>query len=234
MYTVITLLFSISLSLTVSARTDTPLIIPEKSEDISDIEFFIIDRQSDSSSIETNAIGADEISTMPVSGIIDIVELQPGVTDCGSRRGEISAFGDVCKNSYLIEISAETASSEHSLHFRGGRSGEVLYIVDGVTHVDPIDNSFSSDIPLSSIYETTITTGGFGAEYGNAQSGIVDIVGREDDSSCHGGISLSVNDWEASGYLYDSSLDPDPKGVLRNPYAYGMPRMVQFGLGIEW
>ncbi len=152
---------------------------------------------------ETVVIGTDEIRTMPVAGIIDIVELQTGVTDCGSRRGEISSFGDVCINSYLIKTSALSASTEHSLHFRGGRSGEVLYIIDGVTHVDPIDNSFSSDIPLSSIYKTAVTTGGFGAEYGNAQSGIVDIVTREGGSSCHGGISFSGNDWESLGLASD-------------------------------
>ncbi len=193
------ILFFLTILLTGSGHAVTPEIITEKPEDSSSIEFFIVDHQLDSCSSESGVIGADEIRTMPVSGIIDIVELQTGVTDCGSRRGEISTFGDVCISSYLIKISAIAASSEHSLHFRGGRIGEVLYIVDGVTHVDPIDNTFSSDIPLSSIYETTITTGGFDAEYGNAQSGIVDIVGREGGSSCHGGISLSGNDWESLG-----------------------------------
>lgn len=197
------ILLFLSIFLTGSARTETPLITLEKSEDNSNVEFFIIDHLSDSSSSDTAVTGTDEIRTMPVAGIMDIVELQTGVTDCGIRRGEISSFGDVCINSYLIKTSAFSASSEHSLHFRGGRSGEVLYIIDGVTHVDPIDKSFSSDIPLSSIYETTVTTGGFGAEYGNAQSGIVDIVGREGGSSCHGGISLSGNDWESLGLASD-------------------------------
>ncbi|MCK5065386.1 MAG: hypothetical protein KAQ97_08890, partial [Candidatus Fermentibacteraceae bacterium] len=32
----------------------------------------------------------------------------------------------------------------------------------------------------------------------------------------------------------DCTSDPDPTGPLDNTYAYGMPRMVQFGLGIEW
>ncbi|MCK4505126.1 MAG: TonB-dependent receptor plug domain-containing protein [Candidatus Aegiribacteria sp.] len=193
----------LSILLTDSAQALTSEIMTGKPEDSSNIEFFIVDHKSDSSSTETGVIDTDEIRTMPVSGIIDIVEMQTGVTDCGGRRGEISPFGDVCRSNYLIKISAISASSEHSPHFRGGRSGEVLYIVDGVVHVDPIDNTFSSDIPLSSIYETTITTGGFDAEYGNAQSGIVDIVEREGGSSCHGGISLSGNDWESLGLASD-------------------------------
>ena len=197
------LLFLISILLTGSTHAVTPEIMTGKLKDNSNIEFFIVDHQSDSCSSEVGVMRTDEIRTMPVSGIIDIVELQTGVTDCGSRRGEISAFGDVCISSYLIKISAAAASSEHSLHFRGGRSGEVLYIVDGVAHIDPIDNTFSSDIPLSSIYETAVTTGGFDAEYGNAQSGIVDIVSREGGSSCHGGISLSGNDWESLGLASD-------------------------------
>lgn len=198
----VTLLSSILL-LPVSAKSAIPLIVMEIFENSSSPEFFIIDQQSDSCISETGVIDTDEIRTMPVAGIIDIVELQTGVIDCGSRRGEISTFGDESMSSYKINISALSASSEHNLHFRGGRSGEVLYIVDGVTHIDPIDNTFSSDIPVSSIYETTIITGGFNAEYGNAQSGIVDIVGREGGSSYHGGISLSGNDWETLGLASD-------------------------------
>ncbi|MCK5063676.1 MAG: TonB-dependent receptor plug domain-containing protein, partial [Candidatus Fermentibacteraceae bacterium] len=175
----------------------------EKLKDNSNPEFFIVDHQSDSSSLETAVIGTDEIRTMPVAGIIDIVEFQTGVTDCGSRRGEISAFSGGSQNAEIIKTSALSASSEHNLHFRGGRRGEMLYIIDGVTHIDPIDNTFSSYIPLSSIYETTVITAGFNAEYGNAQSGIVDIVSREGGSSYHGGISLSGNDWETIGLASD-------------------------------
>ncbi len=194
-----------------SAQGVIPESMTEKFKDNSNIEFFIINHQSDSCSSETGVIGTDEIRTMPVAGIIDIVELQTGITDCGSRRGEISAFSGGSQNDEIIKSSALSASSEHSLHFRGGRSGEVLYIVDGVTHVDPIDNCFSSDIPVSSIYETTVITGGFGAEYGNVQSGIVDIVSREGGSSYHGGISLSGNDWESLGMASDwhwGGVDP--------------------------
>ncbi len=85
------------------------------------------------------------------------------------------------------------------LRIRGGRLGEEAMVVDGVTvrnyTADPYrtgtfwvytqeEGSLSEDTtPLefstSAVEEVDIITGGFQAEYGNAQSGIVNIVTKE-------------------------------------------------------
>ncbi|MCK4572467.1 TonB-dependent receptor, partial [candidate division WOR-3 bacterium] len=57
------------------------------------------------------------------------------------------------------------------LHVRGGREWEVVYVLDGVEMVDPMTGGFDSHIPQESVQETSVYTGGFGAEYGSAQSG---------------------------------------------------------------
>jgi hypothetical protein len=128
-----------------------------------------------------HVVGREEIKTMPVSGIADVVNRQAGATD---RDG---------------------------LHMRGGRSGEVTYMIDGVAQVDPTSRYFSSSIPMSGVAETAIITGGFGAEYGNAQSGVVNIVTREGGRNYTGSVNWNGNNWEELGLASDwhwGGVDP--------------------------
>jgi len=59
---------------------------------------------------------------------------------------------------------------------RGGKVTEVLYLVDGLPVRDILSGELSVSLPKSSITGMSITTGGFEPEYGNALSGIVNIV----------------------------------------------------------
>ena len=61
-------------------------------------------------------------------------------------------------------------------HIRGGRETEVLYLVDDLPIQEALAGGQGSDLPNGSIVEMTVQTGGFNAEYGNAMSGIVNIV----------------------------------------------------------
>jgi len=118
-------------------------------------------------------VSRDEIKTLPVAGIQDIVNRQAGAVDRGG------------------------------LHMRGGRAGEVVYLVDGVAQFDPTTNVFNSDIPMSSVAETSIISGGFGAEYGNAQSGVINIITREGGNGYSGSVEVSGNDFQMLGLADD-------------------------------
>lgn len=63
--------------------------------------------------------------------------------------------------------------------FRGGRSGEVAYLVNGV----PINNAFNNqaafDVEQNMVSSLEVISGVFNAEYGQAQSGIVNIVTKD-------------------------------------------------------
>lgn len=78
-------------------------------------------------------------------------------------------------NSYQ-EIVALQPGVTHDMHIRGGRVTEVLYLVDGLPIQEFMEGGAGSEIPQSSIAEMTVQTGGFNAEYGNAMSGIINIV----------------------------------------------------------
>lgn len=64
-------------------------------------------------------------------------------------------------------------------HFRGGRIGEVAYVVNGV----PINNSYTNsagfEIEQNMVSSLEVISGVFNAEYGQALSGVVNIVTKD-------------------------------------------------------
>ena len=74
-------------------------------------------------------------------------------------------------------------------HFRGGRSDEVLYMVNGVSVNDAYSGSNAIDIENNAIQEVNIISGTFNAEYGQAMSGVVNVVTRDGGESYMGSIS---------------------------------------------
>lgn len=61
-------------------------------------------------------------------------------------------------------------------HFRGGRTGEVQYQVDGVTVNNAYDNKSTLKLDRSLLEEVQVISGTFDAEYGQAMSGVVNAV----------------------------------------------------------
>lgn len=83
-------------------------------------------------------------------------------------------------------------------HFRGGRSNEVAYLVDGVSVTDPFNGQMSLQVENSSIREMEIISGTFNAEYGQVMSGVVNIVTPDGGSSYHGSLSGYTGDYLTS------------------------------------
>lgn len=69
------------------------------------------------------------------------------------------------------------------MHVRGGRETEILYLIDGIPVQENMQGGAGSEIPQASVAEMTVQTGGFNAEYGNAMSGIVNIVTKQGGNS---------------------------------------------------
>ena len=100
----------------------------------------------------------DKTSTSAIVRFEDVQTL-PGVRDIGDVLNLTSDFVDG--------------------HFRGGRIGEEYYTLQGMGIVNPLDRS-SAFLPImSGVEEVEVITSGFGAQYGNAQSGVVNISMKE-------------------------------------------------------
>lgn len=89
-------------------------------------------------------------------------------------------------------------------HARGGRDGEVLYQIDGVSTMDPITGGFDTEVPELAIEEVSVITSGFSAEFSNAQSGIVNMVMKEGGSKYTGKLRYKTSDFgDFKDYEFD-------------------------------
>jgi outer membrane receptor protein involved in Fe transport len=80
-------------------------------------------------------------------------------------------------------------------HFRGGRIGEVKYLIDGVSVNDVYSGESTMEADVSSIQELQVLTGTFNAEYGEALSGVVNQVTKIAGDKYSGSLSLYTGDY---------------------------------------
>ncbi|HTR82657.1 MAG TPA: TonB-dependent receptor [Bacteroidota bacterium] len=73
---------------------------------------------------------------------------------------------------------------------RGGKTSEVLYLIDGLPAQDMLQGGLGADLPNSSIAEVALQTGGFEAEYGNAESGVVNVVTKSGSNTSEASLRL--------------------------------------------
>ncbi|MFZ5433412.1 MAG: TonB-dependent receptor [Calditrichota bacterium] len=91
----------------------------------------------------------------------------------------------------VVELQAGVVDG----HFRGGRKSEVLYLVDGLSVTDAYDNSQGTQVDDRIVEELQVISGTFNAEYGQAMSGVVNIVTKEGASNFGGTVSAEMGDY---------------------------------------
>jgi outer membrane receptor protein involved in Fe transport len=145
------------------------------------------------------AVGADEIDKLPVQTFQDILEMQAGVV----RSGD-------------------------DLHIRGGRGGEVAYWVDGVSATDFYNGNVGVKVENAAIQQLQVISGTFNAEYGQAMSGIINIITKEGSPKYTGEFKAYAGDYistdEKFGLLKRTDIIENAKtgvtrsnGVMENP-----------------
>jgi outer membrane receptor for ferrienterochelin and colicin len=114
---------------------------------------------------------AVEMSDVLVTATRPIVQKDLTSTTSSVSGDEIAALPleDV---SSVVNLQAGVVNG----HFRGGRSGEVKYLIDGVAVNDVFSGESSMQAEVNSIAEVQVLSGTFNAEYGEALSGVVNQV----------------------------------------------------------
>ncbi|MQY78464.1 MAG: TonB-dependent receptor [Bacteroidetes bacterium] len=118
-------------------------------------------------------------------------------------------------------------------HFRGGRTGEVLVLIDGLPVRDPAGEysgslgGFTADIPEAGIQEMEITLGGFSAEYGNVQSGVLNLAMKEGGNNYSGRVRVLSTNFGAG--LNDLLMDEHEKW-FNTTYQHKLENIYQFSL----
>ncbi|MBI5475261.1 MAG: TonB-dependent receptor [Ignavibacteriales bacterium] len=103
------------------------------------------------------------------------VEKEKTSTSAIFRAEDVKQIAGMRDVSNVIGLAADVTDG----HFRGGRVGEELYTLQGMGIVNPLDNTTGLLPIMSAVEEVEVITSGFGAQYGNAQSGVVNITMKE-------------------------------------------------------
>ncbi len=88
--------------------------------------------------------------------------------------------------SQVLDVQAGITTRD-GIHIRGGRSSEITYMVDGVPVTDSYDGSAAIQVENDGIQELQVISGTFNAEFGNAMSGVINVVTKEGRSDRFGG-----------------------------------------------
>ena len=137
-----------------------------------------------------SVVTREEIESLPVANFTELLSLQAGVTGSGSN-----------------------------LHIRGGRSNEVAYMIDGTIVVDPLLGGLATDINNDAIQEMSLLSGTFNAEYGNALSGVVNIVTRDGADKFSGKLEARTSEFGIERYssLHENRINGSLSGPIFSP-----------------
>lgn len=135
----------------------------------------------------TSIVGEDMIAQLPVTDLGDVLQLQAGFVQSG---------GD--------------------FHIRGGRAGQVAYQVDGVTLTDAYDGSTVINVNANAVQELQVISGAFNAEYGQAMSGVINIVTKDGDNQFQGNVQSYVGDYFSNRNDKFWNIDKINPAAIRN------------------
>ncbi|NUO83454.1 carboxypeptidase-like regulatory domain-containing protein, partial [candidate division KSB1 bacterium] len=80
------------------------------------------------------------------------------------------------------------------IHVRGGRGGQLGYMIDGFYVEDALYGGLGSDVTRNGIEELSVLTGTFNAEYGEALSGVINLVTKEGAQNYEGSIRYATDE----------------------------------------
>ena len=126
----------------------------------------------------------------------------------------------------IVAITSGVVQDERggALNVRGGRTGENVIIVDGVETVNPLDGSPRAFIPNNMLQEISIYTGGFGAEYGNVLSSVINVTTKSGTEKYTGSMELQTD--EFAGRWFDTKS----QGYNLYNFTFGGPLIPTEGL----
>ncbi|MFC1568924.1 TonB-dependent receptor domain-containing protein [bacterium] len=118
--------------------------------------------------------------------------------------------------SNIENIVGMQAGIRGEMEIRGGQSNNTLFMMDGVTLRDPRNNEPISSIALSAVQEISIERGGFSAEYGQVQSGLINVVTKEGSKTgYHGSVTTK---YSPPAPKHRGMAITDPNSMWMRPY----------------
>jgi len=115
----------------------------------------------------TSRYNLPDVHELPTDDIRNVLSVMPGVVETNDPLG---------------------------VSIRGGRPGEAVVYVDGVPIRRLRTGATQIDLAPNSLEEASVTTGAMGADYGDAQSGVISLVTRSGGPRFQGSLSYETDE----------------------------------------
>jgi outer membrane receptor protein involved in Fe transport len=140
-----------------------------------------------------------EVETVLVEGEAPLVDVNTSESKKSKDQDDLKAFAvDNVQEAMALEAGITMKGGD--LYVRGGRSGEVSMMIDGVPVNDPLGGAVQ--VSNVAVAEAEAVIGGMDAEYGNAQSAVFNIVTREGGSQFEGSVRYWTDDYGRQDKTY--------------------------------
>ena len=136
-------------------------------------------------------VSSVELSAVEVTAARPLIQVDQAVTafnvsEAKLDRLPLTKFQDV--------IGLQPGVTQEG-NVRGGKTTDALYLVDGLPVQDVISGGIGTSIPKSSISGVTVMTGGMDAEYGNAMSGVINVVTKSGGENHELNVRFERDNW---------------------------------------
>ncbi len=156
----------------------------------------------------TNAVRitrSEDIQNLAVRGVTNIIALQAGVVYQGGN-----------------------------LYVRGGRADETQYYLDGVKITNPFLGGRAVSIIDNAVEEIQVQAGGYNAEFGGANAGIVSTTSKIGTPDLHASLELITDNWGGPTELQRTYNGPHNAAIsasktsrkILDTYSYGYSEYV--------
>lgn len=142
-----------------------------------------------------------EMPAMEVRAIRPLIQIDQAISAFTIEQGALDKL-PITKFQDVVGLQPGVTQEGN---VRGGKTTDALYLVDGLPVQDVISGGIGTSIPKSSIGGLTIMTGGFEAEYGNALSGVINVVTKSGGNSQVFNVRYERDTWLPEGY--DKQID---------------------------
>ncbi len=141
-------------------------------------------------------ISAADLAYLPVNTVTEALQLKQG-------------FFMVPDNENILAFTEKTRGIT-PIRIRGGRNGEVVYLIDGIPINNFIFGGPAFDLTKAAVGQVTFLKGGLPPEYGNALSGIVNIATKSPGTNIAG-----TFEYQTSAIAGALGSDPDELNDFR-------------------
>ena len=165
-----------------------------------------------------------------------------GTTDANSVNTENQTMSQTITEQQLTELPTSPTRNPYALvgtagnvtedtqsgrgagyAINGMRSASTDILLDGAENVDTFTATVGQTVPLDSVQEFSVLTNNFGAEYGRASGGVVNLVTKSGTNTFHGSAYEYNRVSALSSNTFQNNATDTTKGVFtRNDFGFAI------------